>query len=297
MMLVHHLLYPLLHLLYPLLLSSLPRGVGGQAYTSVTTFAGSGAAAFADGVGAGASFNDPTGVTIDAAKNLFICDQLNHRVRRITPGGLVATLAGSGAAGFANGAGAGAKFNSPFGVAFLNGSLVVTDSANNRIRYITLGGAVTTLAGDGSARFADGVGTNAAFSGPRGVAVGSNGIIYVADSQRIRTVLEPGGLVSTLAGSGAAGSANGAGAAAQFNGPFGLAFDASSGTLVLADNSNHRIRRITLGGMVTTLAGSGTKSYRDGVGGGASFYYPEAWPWTKTESFTWRAVGTTAFAR
>lgn len=155
------------------------------------TVVGSGSAGFADGTGASASFHSPIGVALDSARNVYVADTQNHRIRKITPAGVVSTLAGSGTAGFADGTGTAASFNFPTGVTVaVGGDVYVADNLNHRIRKITPAGVVTTIAGSGLSRFADGNGTAAAFANPASVAVDLLGNIYVADSnnQRIRKI-------------------------------------------------------------------------------------------------------------
>ena len=240
----------------------------------VTTLAGSGSTSFADGTGAGASFYYPFGLAVLPDGNIVVADTFNHRIRLITPAGVVTTLAGSNA-GYGDGTGTGptASFFQPYGVAVIpsNNVIVVADTANNRIRRVTYpGGVVTTLAG-GNAAFADGTGESARFSGPHGVAVTSTGDIVVADADnhRIRLVTQAG-VVTTLAGS-SQGFADGTGAAASFNGPRGVAVT-STGDIVVADSGNNRIRLVTPAGVVTTLAGNGGGTFADGTGTGASFW-------------------------
>jgi len=231
-----------------------------RAQDAVTTLAGqalvSGAA---NGTGTNALFSDPAAIVADAGGNYFIADSHNHTIRKITTGGTVTTFAGKpGVSGNANGTGTGASFNTPSGLAFDgNGNLFVSDTGNNIIRKITAGGAVTTFAGvAGSGGFLDGAGGSALFNSPLGVAVSSNGMVFVADSGNhcIRKI--SGGTVVTFAGSPQIwGSANGTGTNAQFNGPCGLKFD-SRGNLFVSDANNDTIRKITTSGVVTTFAGT-----------------------------------------
>ena len=217
----------------------------------VTTLAGSGSAAFADGTGAAASFNYPVGVAVIPSSGVIVvADTTNNRIRLVDPtSGVVTTLAGSTAA-FADGTGAAARFKNPHGVAVIpsSGVIVVADTLNHRIRLVTPLGVVSTLAGSGIGTFADGTGAAASFNNPRGVAVvPSSGVIVVADSgnNRIRLVDPTSGVVTTLAGSGTAAFADGTGAAASFSNPWGVAVIPSSGVIVVADQGNSRIRLIT----------------------------------------------------
>ena len=215
----------------------------------VTTLAGSGNAAFADGTGAAASFNEPWGVAVIPSSGVIVvADQLNHCIRLVTPLGVVTTLAGTGSAGYADGAGAGAAFTNPSDAAVIpsSGVIVVAEAYGNRIRLITPLGVVTTLAGLSSG-FADGTGASASFNLPWGVAViPSNGVILVADynNHRVRLV-SPLGVVTTLAGSGNNVFADGTGTSASFSYPRGVAFT-PSGSIVVDDTNNHRVRLITL---------------------------------------------------
>jgi sugar lactone lactonase YvrE len=216
----------------------------------VTTLAGSGAAGFTNGAGTSASFNSPNSIATDGT-NLYVADSGNNAIREIVIAtGQVTTLAGSGAAGFTNGAGTSASFNSPNGIATDGTNLYVADSGNNVIREIVIAtGQVTTLAGSGAAGFTNGAGTSASFNSPNSIATdGTN--LYVADSgnNAIREIVIATGQVTTLAGSGAAGFTNGAGTSASFNSPNGIAITVSTaGTnLYLADTVNSAIREIQL---------------------------------------------------
>ncbi len=242
----------------------------------VTTLAGSaGVTGSANGTGTAASFNGPSAVAVDAFGNVYVADVWNELIRKITPGGLVSTLAGSGAIGSANGTGNAASFYYPLGVAVdASGNVYVGDAANNLVRKITPGGVVTTLAGSGAIGSANGNGTSASFYGPAGVAVDSSGNVYVADrnNNMIRKIT-PGGVVTTFAGSTSSGSSDGTGTAASFSNPHDVAVD-SSGNVYVADTYNNLIRKITPGGVVTTLAGGGVCCYTDGTGTAASFSLP-----------------------
>jgi len=241
----------------------------------VTTLAGSGKEGFADGMGKDAVFNGPAGIAIDRDGNIYTAEWKGHRVRKITPAGVVTTLAGSGKAGFADGTGAGASFNTPEGVALdSKGNVYVADSANNKIRKISPSGVVTTIAGSGKKDFADGAGAEATFSYPFGVAVDGGGNVYVADSgNNLIRKITPSGSVSTFAGSGKAGAKDGFGLATSFNTPWGLALD-DGGNLYVADGGNNLIRMITPSGSVSTFAGSGKAGAEDGYGSAASFNAP-----------------------
>jgi len=254
-------------------------------YTMVSTFAGNGSATSSNGPALSASFYFPADITKDAAGNLYIADYYNHMIRKITPAGSVSTLAGatlgpwSGA--FLDGQGAEARFNGPSGVAIdASGTLYVSDLYNNRIRKITPAGMVSTLAGNFNAGYSEGAGAAATFNAPTSVALDAAGNVYVSDyyNHRIRKVT-PSGMVSTLAGSGigyaSGGFAEGPGITAKFNYPMGLAVDAS-GNVYVADAQNHRIRKVTPEGVVSTVAGTGMKGFLDGTIAVAQFNGPSA---------------------
>jgi len=213
----------------------------------VTTLAGTGSTVFVDGPGISATFNSPRGVAVDGAGNVYVADTGNHRIRKISPAGVVTTLAGTGSTVFVDGPGITATFNQPFGVAVDGtGNVYVADVFNHRIRKITSAGAVTTLAGDGTQGFLDNAnGTSARFDAPFGVAVDGAGNVYVGDTQnhRIRKITSAGA-VTTLAGNGTTGSADANGTSAQFAFPFGVAVDGAGGNVYVADQNNNRIRHI-----------------------------------------------------
>jgi len=228
-----------------------------------TTFAGAaGAVGSADGTGIQARFNEPGAAAVDAAGNVYVADTFNNVIRKITPAGVVTTLAGRASpnGGSADGTGAAAHFYNPEGVAVDgSGNVYVGDTANYTIRRITQAGVVTTLAGTaGVYGTLDGAGGAAQFVGPGSMAADAAGNIYVADGDRIRKVT-PAGVVSTLAGSGAPGGADGTGSAAEFNGPSGVAVD-GLGYIYVADSGNGEIRIVSPAGAVSTMAGAGNGS-------------------------------------
>jgi hypothetical protein len=242
---------------------------------NVTTLAGDGNRGFVDGAGIAAEFDNPQGVAVDTAGNVYVAESNNHRIRVVSPSGTVSTLAGSGSPGSANGVGPAAQFYHPAGVAVdTAGNVYVADSNNHRIRVVSPSGTVSTLAGNGSPGFANGVGPAAQFNNPNGVAVDTAGNVYVADYyNNLIRVVSPSGTVSTLAGSGSPGYANGVGPAAQFYNPNGVAVD-TAGNVYVADFNNNLIRVVSPSGTVSTLAGSGSPGYANGVGPAAQFYNP-----------------------
>lgn len=161
---------------------------------AVSVYAGVyGAAGAVDGPAASAKFSFAQGVAVDGAGNVYVADTGNNRIRKITPTGVVSTLAGTGVAGHADGPGANAQFYAPWGIVVApNGNLYVNDFSANEsyIREITPAGVVTTLAGS-SAGFADGAGTAAKFSSLSGLTVW-NGSLYATDmgNQRIRKIFK-----------------------------------------------------------------------------------------------------------
>jgi len=248
----------------------------------VSTLAGTvGTIGSTDATGAGTRFSSPEGAATDSAGNVYIADSANNTIRKITPAGVVTTLAGTaGMTGSTDGVGAAARFSFPAGAAVATdsvGNVYVADTGNDTIRKITPAGVATTLAGTaGTTGFTDGLGAAALFWGPRGVATDSAGNVYVADTgnDTIRKIT-PAGVVTTLAGSaGMAGSTDGMGAAALFSGPQGVATD-SAGNIYVADGNNNTVRKITPSGVVTNLAGmAGATGSTDGVGIAARFNYP-----------------------
>jgi hypothetical protein len=215
----------------------------------VTTLAGlAGSAGSADGSGS---------VARDASGNYFVADSANHTIRKVTSGGVVSTLAGSaGTAGTADGTGTSARFNTPAGVAVDGaGNVYVADSVNHTIRKITSTGTVSTVAGQaGSSGSQDGTGSAARFNHPGGLAMGSTGELYLADTgnSTIRRISATG-VVTTVAGlAGIPGLMDGTGGSAWFDQPEGLTLG-TDGNLFVADTGNAVIRKVTLSGTVSTV--------------------------------------------
>ena len=187
----------------------------------------------------------------------------------------VSTVAGTGDGGFMDGDSATALFRSPRGITVDDsGVLFVTDFFNHRIRRIDIDGNVSTIAGTGTSGFTDGDAATAQFSNPLGITVDDNGILFVADAgnHSIRRI-DTEGNVSTIAGTGTPGFMDGDAATAQFNIPRGITVD-DNGILFVADEGNHRIRRIDTDGNVSTIAGSGTPGFTDGDAATAQFNFP-----------------------
>lgn len=245
---------------------------------SIVTIAGTGIAGYSGdgGTATSAQLDTPTGVAVDAAGNVYIADSHNHRIRKVI-GTTISTLAGTGTAGFSGdgAAAASAALALPSAVAVdTNGNVYIADTNNQRIRKIT-GTTISTVAGNGEELYAgDGsAATAASLDSPTGVAVDASGTIYIADrhNQRIRMV-NAGGTISTLAGSGTptfAGGYSGDGAAAtaaSLSKPSGVSVDAS-GNVYIADTNNQRIRQVGNSG-IATVEGTGAQDF--GGDGGAA---------------------------
>ncbi len=231
--------------------------LSGMPASLLALYAGMEHSGNADGTAAAAGFQMPQALATDQAGNVYVADTFNSTIRKIAPGGVVSTLAGTpGVLGSGDGTGASAGFFWPQGITVDgSGNVYVADTLNSTIRVITPAGIVSTLAGKAGVRGSDdGAGALASFSMPEGIGLDPAGNLYVADalSRTIRKVT-PAGIVTTLAGTaGAYGSNDGTGAAAQFELPQSLAVD-GAGNIFVTDGAT-RIRMITPGGAVTTLA-------------------------------------------
>lgn len=251
-----------------------------------------GGCGYEDGPRERAKFRSPEGLAVDASGNVYVADTGNHCIRKVSPDGAVQTLAGTGELGFRNGAGPQAQFNKPNDVAVDTlGNVYVSDTGNHYIRRISPEGQVSTLAGRGAFGFHDGIGKLAKFSSPLGIAVDSQGNVFVADrgNARIRRIdttgvvstvaqlpaltrlvalptgdllavdswnhtirrITPAGDISLYSGGQVAGHVDGPLSRALFNRPEDLAVTAG-GAILVADSSNSYIRRIVPSGFVTT---------------------------------------------
>lgn len=241
----------------------------------VTSFAGTGAIGMGNGDLTTATFKFPDAAVTDSDGNIFITDQSNHIIRKITPEGIVSTFAGTGSIGSNDGNGATASFYFPAGIT-VDGddNLYIADFGNNKVRKITPDGTVSTFAGTGVAGAQEGSALSATFNGLTGVAMDSQNNLFVADyyNNKIRKI-DVLGNVSTFAGSGIAGSNDGTAIEATFNHPATISID-SQDNLFLTDENNNKIRKITPDGITSTYAGTGVVGSDEGSALTASFNHP-----------------------
>jgi sugar lactone lactonase YvrE len=222
------------------------------------------------------AIDSPYSVTPDGAGGFYVASSILNRVYRVGADGRLSLAAGNGLYGYSGDGGpaTSAWLNRPTGVAVDSaGSLFIADSQNFRIRKVTQGGVINTVAGNGTRGYSGDYGpaTSAQFSNPTGVAVDSSGNLFIADTgnDRIRKVT-PDGVISTVAGNGTYGYSGDGGPAtsAQLYSPSSVAVD-SAGNLFIADVNNNLIRKVTPGGVISTVAGNGTYGY-SGDGGPAT---------------------------
>ena len=224
----------------------------------ITTVAGTGSGGYSGdgGSATSAKLDSPTGVAVDASGNLYIADAGNHRVRRVDPAGQITTVAGTGSRGYSGDGGSApsAELDWPIGLALdASGNLYIADAGNHRVRRVDPAGQITTVAGTGSRGYSGDGGSapSAELDWPIGLALDASGNLYIADfsTHRVRRV-DPGGTITTVAGTGSRGYSGDGGPAlgAQLDEPIGLALDAS-GNLYIADLGNHRVRRVELAGL------------------------------------------------
>jgi len=244
----------------------------------ITTVAGNGVFGYSgDGGNAtSAQLYNPEGVAIDSSGNLYIADQRNHRIRKVSPARIITTIAGNGIAGYSGdgGSATSAQLSNPLGVAIdSSGNLYITDTGNHRVRKVSPSGIITTIAGTGVSGYSGdgGEATSAQLYVPRGIAIDSSGNLYIADqwNHRIRKIT-PAEIITTVAGTGTSGYSGDGGSAtlARLYNPVGVAID-SSGNLYIGDGSNGRVRKISPSGIITTVAGNGIWGY-SGDGGSAT---------------------------
>ena len=245
---------------------------------TITTFAGTGVTTYGGdgGVATSAQFSTPQGVAVDSAGNVYMADSGHHRIRKIDTSGNISTYAGTGTAGFTGDGGpaTSARLNTPLGISIdSSDNLYIAEGNNSRIRKVATDGTITTVAGSSAGFSGDGgAATSAQINSPFGVVAGSGGVFYIADTgnQRIRKV-DGSGNITTVAGTGSAGSSGDTGAAtsAQINTPMSGAID-SSGNYYFADYGNSKIRKVDTGGTITTVAGTGISGFSGDNGAATS---------------------------
>lgn len=258
---------------------------------TIDNFAGNGAAGFAgdSGKAAEAQLNYPLGLAIDKSGNIYIADHINHRIRRVSPDGTITTVAGSDSQGSTgdDGPATSARLNYPTGIAIdSSGALYITDTMNHVIRKVVVGGNITLFAGSRGVsgfRETDAKGEyleakNAELNAPTGIAIDAAGNIYFCDTRnhRVRKI-GTDGKIRTIAGTGEKGETGDGGDAlkAKLNSPTGVAVDAA-GNVYIADQLNHRIRKVDTKGIITTVAGTGLPGYsgNGGLATQAQLFYP-----------------------
>ncbi len=262
-----------------------PSALGVSGGNTITTIAGTGTPGFVGdgGQATSAQLNYPTSVAVDLQGNRFIADSSNHRVREVTADGNIKTVAGTGTKGFSGDGGqaTSAQLNYPYSLDVDGqGNLFIADTSNHRVREVTADGNIKTVAGTGTGGFSGdgGQATSAQLYYPYDVAVDAQGNLFIADesNHRVREVTADGN-IKTVAGTGTGGFSGDGGQAtsAQLYYPYGVAVD-GQGNLYIADESNHRVRKVS-NGVITTVAGTGTKGF-SGDGGqatSAQLYSPE----------------------
>ncbi|MGB8166632.1 MAG: NHL repeat-containing protein, partial [Chthoniobacteraceae bacterium] len=220
-----------------------------------------------NGAATSAILNVPQDAVVDASGNIYIADTSDNRIRKVSPSGVITTIAGTGIAGFSGDGNqaTSAMISSPRGVALDSaGNLYIADSSNSRIRKVVLAtGNISTIAGTGSAGFSGdgGRATAAQLNNPYAIAVDGNGNLFIADynNQRIREVNLSTGNITTVVGGGVGDGSPAT--TASINNPFGMAIDAA-GNVYIADTNDHRVRELNRSsGLISTVAGTGTSGF------------------------------------
>jgi len=237
---------------------------------TTTTYAGTGVAGYSGDGGAATSakLDSPYGIAFDSSGNLYIADSNNNRVRKVTTGGTISTVAGTGVAGFSGdgGAATAAKLDIPASVAFdASGNMYIAEQNNDIVRKVTSGGTISTFAGTTVAGYSGdgGAATSAKLTGPYGVVVDSAGVVYIADTgNNVIRKVTTGGTISTVAGGGgsSACSFTGTATSVSLNGPRRLAYDSSTDRVFIADRFNQCVRVLS-GTTISRIAGTGTTGY------------------------------------
>jgi len=271
----------LAYILATLLVSS---GTNAQ---TISTFAGTGAAAFGGDGGAAtaAQLRTPVCIKLDASGNMFIADKVNNRIRKIDATGIITTIAGTGVAAYGGdgGAATAAWLSQPTGIAVYGTNIYISDNGNRRIRKVNGSGNIVATAGNGTSGYSGdgGPATAAAIGTPNGINTDAFGNIYFADDANhvVRKIDGSTGIITTVAGYGSIGYSGdgGAATAAQLHTPRDIFVDAT-GNLYIADQGNHRVRKVTVAGIISTVAGTGIpgSSGDGGAATAATLRYPTA---------------------
>ncbi len=245
----------------------------------ITTFAGTGVAGYSGdgGPASAAQMSHPTGITVDAAGNMYIVDEYQHMVRKINASGIISTFAGNGVGAFGGNGGpaTAAQLRYPVDVTTdASGNVYISDAGNYVVRKVNAVGIISTYAGNYPFRGFSGDGgpaTNAQFMNPVSLRMDASGNLYIQDNGNIRIrKVNTSGIVTTVVGTGVSGYSGDGGpaTAAQIMQPGGITTDAS-GSIYFTDQSAHRVRMINSAGVITTIAGIGTAGF-SGDGGPAT---------------------------
>ena len=242
--------------------------LGGSGGGTITTIAGNGNTG--DGGPATSAQVSPWGVAVDGQRNVYIVESDNESVRRVSAGGTITTIAGTGNQGFSGDGGpaTSAELDSPTGVAVdRQGNVYIVDRDNNRVRKVGPGGTITTFAGGGSSLGDGGPATSAQLNYPYAVAVDGQRNVYIADGRRVRKV-SASGTITTFAGGGSSLGDGGPATSARLRNATGVAVDGQR-NIYIADGQDYRVRKVSRSGTITTFAGTGKAGFT-GDGGPAT---------------------------